>query len=182
LFIAASISWDERGRWVEPFLGSGVVVFYIAPQQGLLGDTNKAIIMFYQTLQTDEITPENLRRFLKKEGKVLQQKGEEHYYYIRVRFNEEHSPLDFLFINPSCFNGIIRFNSRSKFNVPFCRKPERFSQAYVTKICNQVAWARKKMYGKSWPFVVQDWEDTLQQIKETYFSYLYSHHKSRNTN
>ena len=32
----------------------------------------------------------------------------------------------------------MRFNRSGHFNVPFCKKPARFSQAYVTKIVNQV--------------------------------------------
>lgn len=178
-FIGESISWDEHGRWVEPFLGSGVVLFNIEPQEALIADTNKHIIRLYQAIQADEITPQNLRCFLEKEGKILQEKGEEHYYYIRERFNEESSPFDFVFLNRACFNGMMRFNSRGKFNVPFCRKPGRFSRAYVTKICNQAAWVRKKMYGKRWEFVVQDWQDTLQQVKYTDFVYLDPPYNSR---
>jgi len=33
---------------------------------------------------------------------------------------------------------MIRFNRDGGFNVPFCRKPNRFAQAYITKISNQV--------------------------------------------
>ena len=33
---------------------------------------------------------------------------------------------------------MMRFNRRGQWNVPFCKKPERFAPAYVTKICNQI--------------------------------------------
>ena len=47
-----------------------------------------------------KITSYDVREFLEKEGKKLEEKDEKHYYYIRDRFNEEHNPLDFLFLFP----------------------------------------------------------------------------------
>lgn len=69
---------------------------------------------------------------------MLSEMDERHYYYVRDRFNEDHNILDFLFLNRSCFNGMIRFNKNYRFNVPYGHKPQRFSKAYVTKIVNQV--------------------------------------------
>lgn len=57
----------------------------------------------------------------------------------------------------------MRFNRRGHFNVPFCRKPERFRQALVTKIVNQVEWARSVMWGKDWQFAAQDWRAALAE-------------------
>ena len=34
---------------------------------------------------------------------------------------------------------MMRFNKKGEWNIPFCKKPERFSKSYVTKIVNQVA-------------------------------------------
>jgi len=171
-FILANIKWDGKGRWIEPFLGSGVVLFNAKPERAIVADSNKHIIRVYQAIQSGEVAPENLRVFLEKEGQILKQKGESHYYEIRKRFNENHSPFDFIFLNRACFNGIIRFNSRGGFNVPFCRKPERFAPAYITKICNQVAWVKNVILGKDWHFVVQDWRKTISLVEEDDFIYL----------
>lgn len=56
---------------------------------------------------------------------------------------------------------MMRFNKKGRFNVPFCRKPERFRPALVTKITNQVEWAKKIITGKDWKFVSQDWRSTI---------------------
>ena len=56
----------------------------------------------------------------------------------------------------ACFNGLMRFNQKGQFNTPFCKKPERFRPAYVTKICNQVQWAADAMRGRDWEFVCAD--------------------------
>ncbi|MCG2774855.1 MAG: Dam family site-specific DNA-(adenine-N6)-methyltransferase, partial [Desulfobacterales bacterium] len=118
---------EFNGVWIEPFSGTGVVAFNIMPKNAILADTNPHIISFYQAIADGVITPERTKKFLKAEGEKLLKKGEDHYYYIRERFNNEHSPLDFLFLNRSCFNGMIRFNKKGGFNVPFCRKPQRFA-------------------------------------------------------
>lgn len=172
-FIAASIKWDGAGRWIEPFMGSCVVALNIAPKRALLGDTNEHLIRFYQQVQSGEITPERVKLFLETEGALLLEKGETHFYEVRARFNAEKSPLDLLFLNRACFNGLMRFNQKKAgFNVPFCRKPERFRQALITKICNQIALAAKVMHGKDWVFKCQDWKDTLEQAGVGDFAYL----------
>ena len=87
------------------------------------------------------------------------------------RFNESHDPHDFLFLNRSCFNGLVRFNRTGHFNTPFCRKPERFRPAYVTKICNQVQQAADRMAEKSWKFICADWPTVLHEAREGDFVY-----------
>src|SRR5207249_7935349 len=82
-FISQNIRWDERGRWVEPFLGSGVVLFNFNPQKAVASDTNKHIVNFYQQIQTGKMTSHIVREFLEKEGSTLREKGADHYYFIR---------------------------------------------------------------------------------------------------
>lgn len=153
----------SAGRWIEPFCGSGVVAFNLLPERALLADTNKHIIAFYQGIQNGEITPGIVSQFLKDEGETLRCEGEAHYYAVRKRFNALGSPLDFLFLNRACFNGVMRFNRRGEFNTPFCRKPERFAQAYITKIVNQVRAIRDILESRKWEFVVADFKQTLSQ-------------------
>lgn len=161
--IARSIDWDGRGRWIEPFVGSAVVALNVAPQRALLADTNRHVIDLYRGIQDGSIDGATMRRRLEREGAALLEKGESHYYAVRERFNEHGDPFDFVFLSRSCFNGMMRFNRKGGFNVPFCRKPERFRPALVTKISNQVEWVRKTLTGKDWDFVVQDWRVTLAE-------------------
>lgn len=153
---------DFDGLWIEPFMGTGVVAFNTTPSRALLCDTNPHLIYFYQEIQEGKITPEIVRDFLNREGATLLEKGEEHYYDIRTRFNESHSPLDFLFLNRAGFNGMIRFNRKGGFNIPFCKKPARFAQAYVTKIVNQVASVSQTLKLKEFEFKCQSFEKTIK--------------------
>lgn len=159
--IARSILWNGSGRWIEPFLGSGVVALNIAPQRAVLSDTNEHMIALYRGIQDGSINGRTMRAYLEREGSQLMDKGESHYYAVRDRFNDAGDPFDFVFLSRSCFNGMMRFNRKGGFNVPFCRKPERFRPALVTKIVNQVEWARVVISGKDWIFVTQDWRQAI---------------------
>jgi len=152
---------DFRGRWIEPFMGTGVVAFNLAKKKALLCDANPHIINFYSAIANGTLTPEQAKTFLKNEGEHLNRKGESHYYMIRDRFNSSHSPLDFLFLNRAGFNGMIRFNGKGNFNIPFCRNQNRFAQAYVTKIVNQIAWLSCLFKTKQFEFQCQGFEKTI---------------------
>ncbi len=171
-FILENIQWGGHGRWVEPFLGSGVVLFSTQPQRAIASDINPHIIAFYRKIYDGTLTSGMVREHLTQEGKRLLAQGEDHYYEVRSRFNKKADPLDFLFLSRSCFNGVMRFNKKGEFNVPFCRKPDRFRQAYVTKIVNQVSDLRKIMHGKEWEFRTGDWRECLTGLRKDDFVYL----------
>lgn len=163
-FIRDHVVRDEQGLWIEPFVGTGVVAFNIAPQRALLIDKNQYIILLYQGIQNGSITPQTIREFLEYHGAVLEQRGAEYYREMRDSFNQNGDPLFFLFLNRSDFNGMIRFNRQGKFNVPFCQKPNRFSKAYITKICNQVAKVGEIMRDKDWVFKCGSWKDAFLML------------------
>lgn len=164
-WIADYVPKDFSGTWIEPFMGTGVVAFNLAPHKALVCDTNPHLIRFYQAIQTGEINANITKSYLNKEGALLLENGEQHYYSVRDRFNLHGNPLDFLFLNRSGFNGMIRFNKKGEFNIPFCRKPQRFAQAYVTKIVNQVDTVSKIIATKSFEFICQSFEETILQAK-----------------
>lgn len=171
-FILSNISWNGKGRWIEPFLGSGVMLFNVQPERALINDINPHIIRLYKMIYDGNLLPEQVRSYLTTEGKKLLSKGEDYYYAVRERFNRTGDPLDFIFLNRSCFNGVMRFNSKGEFNVPFCRKPDRFRQAYVTKIVNQISQICRIMQGKEWEFCTGDWREVLENVAEDDFVYL----------
>jgi DNA adenine methylase len=132
---------DSNGKWIEPFLGTGVVAFNSGFKNAILNDTNPHIINFYKAIQEGVITPPLMKQYLEQEGELLSKaddNGYTHYRKVRERFNREFSPYDFIFLSRAGFNGMMRFGRKGNWNIPFCKKPDRFSQAYVTKIVNQV--------------------------------------------
>ena len=164
--IKDNIIMDKEMLWVEPFMGSGVVGFNIRPQQAIFADTNPHIINFYNNIKQKNIDSYIVRNFLESEGDKLEKGDDEYYYEVRERFNKNHSSLDFLFLNRSCFNGMIRFNKNYKFNVPYGHKPQRFSKAYITKIVNQVIYVEQMLCISDWNFICQSFDNTINSIQE----------------
>jgi len=169
--IKANAIFNDNCIWVEPFMGSGVVGLNIAPRNAIFADINPHIINFYNQLKDKSVTASRVRTFLTEQGKLLLEKGDEHYYNVRDRFNETHDPLDFLFLNRACFNGMIRFNKKNGFNVPFCRKPNRFAKAYITKIVNQVSHFECMIEQNDWIFLCQSFEATISMADDNSFIY-----------
>lgn len=143
-------------NWFEPFFGTGVVGFN-SPLTGrfCVGDTNPYIIKTYQSIQDREITKFTAREYFEEANHFLSasaDNGNAYYKYVRDRFNKEHNPLDFLFLSRAGFNGMMRFNRKGEWNIPFCKKPDRFQPAYITKICNQIDSIYSVMNSKVWSF------------------------------
>jgi DNA adenine methylase len=170
-FILESIEWPGNGKWIEPFVGSGVVVLNVAPPRALLTDINVHVIRFYQDISSGQLSPDNIKDFLTREGSILEQVGDDYYYEVRDRFNNRPNSLDFLFLNRSCFNGVIRFNSKGQFNVPFGKKTNRFRRAYITKIVNQVIYLARLLKMKKWIFEEVDWRETIRKANVDDFVY-----------
>lgn len=154
LVLSSGVSLESR--WIEPFFGTGVVGFNV-PMIGehIVGDTNPYIINFYKQVQSGQITSLSMRQYLEQEGGLLRQAsnaGYEHYKLVRDRFNERHNLFDFIFLSRAGFNGMMRFNKRGEWNIPFCKKPDRFSQAYISKICNQLSGVAEVIREYPWQF------------------------------
>ena len=162
---------EKFNLWLEPFMGSGVVGFNVRPSRAIFADINPHIINFYNAIKSGDITSDIVRVFLQENGERLMKEGEKFYYFMRDRFNKFHSPLDFLFLNRSCFNGMIRFNKDFKFNVPYCHKPERFSRAYITKIVNQVWYIEECLKIYDWKFFCNPFEETISMSEVRSFIY-----------
>lgn len=171
-WIKEQVEINVNGRWIEPFMGSGVVGFNVRPNKALFADVNPHIVNFYNAIKTRHITSAKAKAFLEEEGSRLRQKGDEHYYAIRERFNKHGEPFDFLFLSRACFNGVIRFNKKGGYNVPFGHKPERFAQAYVTKITNQIKYVENALEQYDWTFICADFRDLIAQATNEDFLYF----------
>jgi DNA adenine methylase len=141
------------------------------PSRAIFADVNPHIINFYNAIKQGTITAGVAKEFLEKEGSKLQAKGEEHYYEVRERFNKNGSPLDMLFLNRACFNGVMRFNKKGGFNVPFGHKPERFAKSYVTKITNQIKYVTDAVSQYEWKFICADFRKIISSVTQNDFIY-----------
>lgn len=132
------------GRYIEPFLGGGALYFHLEPQQSIINDLNPKLYDFYTGIRDNyEIVRAELDKLqvmyqanrvafnelkLKYPNHRVEDANETLYYHMRDMYNhlvkEEYSPATiYYFINKTAYSGMIRYNARGEFNVPFGRYP-----------------------------------------------------------
>lgn len=123
----------EKKYYVEPFLGSGVVLLNVINNNDILkyeefhvNDINSNIISFYKLLQkNNKFLINELGDLSKKYNNLNIDEKEKMYYEIREIFNttnNDFKPVYFYFLMKVGFNGVYRENKKGKFNVPFGKK------------------------------------------------------------
>jgi DNA adenine methylase len=122
---------EKKFTYVEPFVGSGAVLFWVLSEftqlgKAVINDINEDLINTYKTIKS---YPEELISILEiLQGEYhsldsIEEKKKEYYYQKRELFNTReqdqttHSAL-FIFLNRTCFNGLYRVNRKNEFNVP----------------------------------------------------------------
>jgi DNA adenine methylase len=122
---------DKRFVYVEPFVGSGAVLFWMLNnfpklENAVVNDINEDLINTYRTIKRTPNELISILDILQGEYHSLEnaeEKKKEYYYLKRGLFNDrkqgqtEHSAL-FIFLNRTCFNGLYRVNRKNEFNVP----------------------------------------------------------------
>ena len=70
-WIAENIRETKYDRWVEPFMGTGVVGFNIRAKKTLMCDSNPHLIRFYKGIQSKEITHGKVKQFLTTQETII---------------------------------------------------------------------------------------------------------------
>lgn len=130
------------GRYIEPFFGGGAMYFHLEPQNAIINDINTRLMDFYRGVQLqfpelkaelsaiEKVYTENRAAFeaLKKltPEERVEDKNEGLYYSLRDMYNGlVDSPYLaatlYYFINKTAYSGMIRFNSKGEYNVPYGR-------------------------------------------------------------
>jgi len=109
---------EKYNRYIEPFLGSAAVFFYLRPDNAILSDCNANLINVYRAIQCDW---ERVVRYLEYHDK---KHSEKYYYSIRsMAFRCEYKEAArFIYLNRTCWNGLYRVNLKGRFNVPIGTK------------------------------------------------------------
>ena len=108
---------EVKGRFIEPFVGSGVVFINIDSNRFIINDSNVDLINVFKAIKNDSFLDE-LRFYFTEDVN-----NDVFYYQAREEFNKTESTEDkallFIYLNRHCFNGLCRYNKSGKFNVPF---------------------------------------------------------------
>ena len=121
----------DFGRYWEPFVGAGAMLFDLADRFGLehlvgeqqtwatINDSNAWLTTTYKAIRSNV---RGVVAYLKEYEASYRKRGAEFYYEVRKR---PHAALlvdqaaTFIFLNKTCFNGLYRVNKKGGFNSPF---------------------------------------------------------------
>ncbi len=172
------------GRYIEPFFGGGALYFHLEPKKAIINDINSKLIAFYNGVKTDydklrieldeieKIYSLNRRNFEELKSKTPELRVDDDndtlYYQIRDMFNDlsekkYSDALLYFFINKTAYSGMIRYNSKGEFNVPY----GRYTNINTTLVTN----AHSKLLSKTDIFNL-DYSNIFEMAEADDFMFL----------
>ena len=107
---------DNISTYLEPFIGGGAVYFHLNPEKSVINDVHKELVDLYQSIKDGH--SDDIYNFMKEHP------NEEETYY-KVRAYPHTDVLDnakrFYYLRKTCFRGMLRYNSKGEFNIPYGR-------------------------------------------------------------
>lgn len=127
--------------YYEPFIGGGATYFALEPQRAVINDVNSKLIALYNDVKNnytrlkqelgaiEEIYINNQQAYEELKALTPHERvpnaNEELYYILRNEFNYPSGKyLDgsiYYFINKTAYSGMIRYNKKGEYNVPYGR-------------------------------------------------------------
>ena len=109
------------GRYYEPFVGAGALLFFLCPEKATINDLNSDLTLAYESIRDE------LEKVI-EELKIHKSNNSKDYFY-KIRawdLNDDYESLPrykkaarLLYMNKVVFNGLYRVNSKGHFNVPY---------------------------------------------------------------
>lgn len=169
---------NSKFTYVEPFVGSGAVLFWMLDnfsnlEKAVINDINQDLINTYKTIAEKPKELISILEILQNEFHALEGNEENkklYYYQKRSLYNsrkEEQSGQAalFIFLNRTCFNGLYRVNRKNEYNVPMggYKRPT---------ICNTQNILAVHEALKKVEILCGDFEQTLDHATENSFFYF----------
>lgn len=102
--------------YLEPFIGGGAVYFHLNPEKAVINDVHSELVDFYKSIK-DGYSKE-IYNFMEKHPNE-----EETYYKVRSYkpSNQLENAQKFYYLRKTCFRGMLRYNNKGEFNIPYGR-------------------------------------------------------------
>lgn len=122
---------NERLTYIEPFVGSGAVLFWVLNnfprlKKAVINDINADLINTYKIIASNPKELISILEVWHHEFHALEGSEDNkklYYYHKRDLYNTRNEELSvqaalFIFLNRTCFNGLYRVNRNNLYNVP----------------------------------------------------------------
>jgi DNA adenine methylase len=122
---------SQKFNYVEPFVGSGAVLFWILEnfpnvEKAVINDINADLTNVFKIIASNPMELISVLKQFQEEYHAIDVQTEikrEYYSNKRTLFNTRSKDLVtqaalFIFLNRTCFNGLFRVNKSNGFNVP----------------------------------------------------------------
>ena len=141
----------EKFTFIEPFVGSGAVLFWMLNnfpklEKAVINDINEDLINTYKTIASNPKELISILEILQNEFHNLEGSEENkklYYYQKRELYNtrkeeQRGQAALFIFLNRTCFNGLYRVNSKNLYNVPMggYKKPTICDKENILAVSN----------------------------------------------
>ena len=160
---------DSFGRYYEPFVGAGALLFFLCPEKATINDLNRDLILAYESIRDE------LEKVI-DELKIHKSKNSKDYFY-KIRawdLKDDYESLPrykkaarLLYMNKVVFNGLYRVNSRGHFNVPYGKytNPNILDEDLLRKVANYL----KK---SDIDIISGDFQDAVKNVERGDFVYF----------
>ena len=173
-----------EGRYIEPFFGGGALFFHLEMRNAVINDINPKLMAFYFGVKDDyprlrreldeigQLYADNRADFevqkTRASGGYVEDKNERLYYKIRDMYNgltekQFSDALIYFFINKTAYSGMIRYNAKGEFNVPYGR--------YRHFNTNLVTWQHHELL-RTATVLNEDYTAVFDKVKSDDFMFL----------
>lgn len=169
---------NQEFTFIEPFVGSGAVLFWILDkypklEKAVINDINEDLINTYRTIASNPHELISILEVLQNEFHALEGNDDskkEYYYLKRDMYNTRKAEKTsqaalFIFLNRTCFNGLYRVNRKNDFNVPIgsYKRPTICDNGNILAVSEALQRVE---------ILCGDFEDTLSYTKEPTLFYF----------
>ena len=145
---------NDYDIYLEPFIGGGAVFFNQNPDKAVINDVHKELTDFYTAIKNGNAGA--IYDFMKSHP------NDEATYY-KVRSYDNTDALDnakrFYYLRKTCFRGMLRYNSKGEFNIPYGRyKTYNFEEIKNKEY--ETLLKRTEIFNKSFEAIFNDYNNS----------------------
>jgi DNA adenine methylase len=140
--------------YLEPFVGGGALFFHLQPSIAVINDIHKELIDFYQSIKNGFSM--DIYHFMQEHPN-----NEETYYNVRSYTNNDilDNAKKFYYLRKTCFRGMLRYNSKGEFNIPFGRYKTYSYEDLKNKKYEELL-QRTSIFNTDFEYIFQNYNDS----------------------